>query len=90
MATKIKQEADMETKKVTMGLTKRDIANTEVLVERMHARNKASVVSNALALTALLTERTAEGDELLLRKKDGRMERWSEFLLPTCEYPIDE
>ena len=65
----------MKTKKVTMGLTKRDITNTEILVERMHARNKAAVVSNALALTALLTERTAEGDELLLRKKDGTMER---------------
>lgn len=65
----------METKKVTMGLTKKDIANTEMLVERMHARNKATVVSNALALTALLTERTAQGDELLLRKKDGTMER---------------
>ncbi len=65
----------MVTKKVTMGLTERDIVNTEVLVERMHARNKASVVSNALALTALLTERTAEGDELLLRKRDGTMER---------------
>ena len=65
----------METKKVTMGLTKQDIANTEMLLERMYARNKASVVSNALALTALLTERTAEGDELLLRKKDGTLER---------------
>ena len=65
----------METKKVTMGLTKKDIANTEILVERMHARNKASVVSNALALTALLTERISEGDELLLRKKDGTLER---------------
>ncbi len=65
----------METKKVTMGLTKQDIENTEMLLGRTNARNKASVVSNALALTALLTERTTEGDELLLRKKDGTLER---------------
>ena len=65
----------MVTKKVTMGLTEWDIKNTEELQERLHARTKAAAVSSALALAAGLTKKVSEGEELMIRKKDGSLER---------------
>ena len=65
----------MTTKKVTMGLTDRDIRNTEALKERLHTGNKAAAVSSALALAAGLTEKVSAGEELMIRKKDGTMKR---------------
>ncbi len=64
----------MELKKVTMNLTERDIANTEVLTARLHSRNKASTVSSALAITEGITRKIEDGGELIIRKKDGSME----------------
>jgi biotin-(acetyl-CoA carboxylase) ligase len=66
--------AAMELKKVTMNLTERDIANTEVLTARLHSRNKASTVSSALAITEGITRKIEDGGELIIRKKDGSME----------------
>ncbi len=65
----------MATKKVTMGLTEWDIKNTEDLQERLHARTKAAAVSSALALAAGLTKKVSEGEELMIRTKDGTLER---------------
>ena len=61
-------------KKVTMNLTDRDIHNTEVLTRRLNLRNKASTVSTALAITEGLTKKIVNGDELLIRRKDGSIE----------------
>ncbi len=64
----------MELKKVTMNLTERDIANTEILTARLHSKNKASTVSSALAITEGITRKIEDGGELIVRKKDGSME----------------
>lgn len=64
----------MSIKKVSMGLTEWDIANTEILMKRLHSRNKASAVSSALAITEGITRRLADGGELMIRKKDGTLE----------------
>ena len=61
-------------KKVTMNLTERDIANTETLALRLHSRNKASAVSSALAITEGITGRMQNGEELMIKRKDGSME----------------
>ncbi len=64
----------MEMKKVTMNLTPKDVLNTEVLLSRLHARNKASVVSSALAITEAITSKVSNGGEILIKNKDGSME----------------
>ena len=64
----------MALKKVTMNLTERDIANTEVLTVRLNARNKASTVSSALAIAEGITKKIEDGGELIVRKKDGSLE----------------
>ena len=64
----------MALKKVTMALTERDIRNTETLVERLHARNKASAVSSALAIAEGLTREVEKGGELMIRKSDGTVD----------------
>ena len=61
-------------KRVSMNFTDRDIRNTEVITARLNLRNKASTVSNALAITESITRKIANGAELLIRKKDGSME----------------
>ncbi len=65
----------MALKKVTMSLSEWDVENTGVLVRRLHARNKAAAVSSALAIAEGLTRRVEQGDELMLRKKDGTLEK---------------
>ena len=64
----------MELKKVTMNLTARDIANTEILTTRLNTRNKASAVSSALAITEGITRMVQDGGEVIVRRKDGSME----------------
>lgn len=64
----------MALKKVTMNLTERDIANTEVLTVRLNARNKASTVSSALAIAEGITKKIEDGGELIVKKKDGSLE----------------
>ena len=58
----------MKLHKVTMTLTEQDIERVNIFVDRLDARNKATAVSNALAITDGLTKRLANGDELLIRK----------------------
>ena len=65
----------MALKKVTMSLSEWDVENTEKLVQRLHSRNKATAVSSALAITEGLTRRIEQGDDLMLRKKDGTLEK---------------
>ncbi|MCY4227839.1 MAG: hypothetical protein OXF20_09155 [Gammaproteobacteria bacterium] len=62
---------DTATRKVTMNLTENDIRNTNILVDRLHARNKASAVSEALAIAEGLTRKIEEGGELIVRGKNG-------------------
>lgn len=61
-------------KKVTMSLTERDIENTNILVRRLHSRNKASAVSSALAISEGITRRIAKGGELQIKDSEGRIE----------------
>ncbi len=61
--------------KVTMNLTDRDVGNTETLQALLHARNKASAVSSALSLAAVLATRINRGEKLYLRGEDGVTER---------------
>ncbi|MFT8784745.1 hypothetical protein [Gluconobacter oxydans] len=61
--------------KVTMNLTQRDVRNTEEISDMMHSRSKAQVVSTALSVTKLIAEKMSAGNEVLIRKKDGSLER---------------
>ena len=61
----------MALRKVTMNLTENDVRNTEILVRRLHARNKASAVSGALAIAEGLTRKIEDGDELIVRRRNG-------------------
>ena len=61
-------------KKVTMSLTERDIENANILVGRLHSRNKASAVSSALAISEGITRRIAKGGELQIKDSEGRIE----------------
>ena len=65
----------MKMTKVTMNLTERDIKNTETLSQRLHSRSKASAVSSALAIAEGITRSIERGEEVLIRAKDGTMER---------------
>ena len=64
----------MSLKKVTMNLTESDFNNTAILVRRLHARNKASAVSSALAIAEELTRRIEDGDDLIVRRRNGKSE----------------
>ena len=61
-------------KKVTMNFTDRDMRNTDILTARLNLRNKASTVSNALAITESITRKIEGGAELLIRHKNGSVE----------------
>lgn len=65
----------MKMTKVTMNLTDRDVANTEILTRRLHSRSKASAVSSALAIAEGITRSIERGEEVLIRTKDGSLER---------------
>ena len=65
----------MKMTKVTMNLTDQDIRNTETLARRLHSRRKASAVSSALAIAEGITRSIERGEEVLIRMKDGAMER---------------
>lgn len=60
---------------VTMLLGDQDIANTEAIQRATNAGARAVAVSIALSLTAFLIDRIKQGDELLLRHRDGVVER---------------
>ena len=63
--------------KVTMNLTDRDVDNTAMLQELLHARNKASAVSSALSVATVLATRIKRGEKLYLRAEDGVTETYS-------------
>lgn len=59
--------------RVAMTLTPRDIRNTEKLKKTFDARSNAQAVSTALALAVSVSDLMTEGNELLLRGKDGTL-----------------
>jgi hypothetical protein len=63
-------------RKVTMGLTDRDVDNTNFIREVVQARSNAQVVSIALSLTRFIVAAlTVPGAQLLLRNSDGTLDR---------------
>lgn len=62
-------------RKVTMNLTDRDIRNTESLSEKLHTRSKAEAVSAALSITSSLSEMLEGGKELIIRNRNGEIEK---------------
>jgi hypothetical protein len=63
------------TVKVTMNLTDRDVDNTDKIRKVFHARSNAAAVSDALSVTATLVTMLKEGNEILLRNKNGELEK---------------
>lgn len=61
--------------RVAMTLTPRDIRNTEKIKRTFDARSNAQAVSTALALAVSVSELVTEGNELLLRDKDGNLQK---------------
>lgn len=61
--------------KVTMNLTDKDIVNTAKLRDRFHARSNAEAVSAALSITSSISDKLLEGDELLIKTKNGEIEK---------------
>ncbi len=57
--------------KVTMSLTDRDAANTEMLHRVLDARSNAHAVSIALSLTAFVVSELQKGNELVVRSPNG-------------------
>ena len=65
----------METTKVTMNLTDQDIKTAEELTAKLNLRTKASTVSSALSITGELVNMIKDGNEILVRRKDGTLEK---------------
>ena len=65
----------MALKRVTMNLTERDSENAKSIQNRLNTRSGAGAVSISLAITEGLTSRIGSGDELLIRNKNGDVER---------------
>lgn len=61
--------------RVTMNLTDRDVRNTEKVSQLFHTRNKAEAVSAALGITSSLGEMVKKGNELLIRNKNGELQK---------------
>ena len=61
--------------KVTMGLTDRDVLNTEKIRTALDARSNAHAVSIALSLTAFLIDQLQRGNDLLLRSPSGELQK---------------
>lgn len=61
--------------KVSMNLTERDIRNTENVRHLFHVRTNADAVSAALGITRSLGEMIKNGDELLIRNKNGELQK---------------
>ena len=65
----------MALKRITMNLTERDSENANSIRDRLNTRSKAGAVSTSLAITEGLTDRIQSGEELLIRRKNGDLER---------------
>ena len=61
--------------KVSMNLTERDIKNTESVRQLFHVRTNADAVSAALGITRSLGEMMKDGKDLLIRNKNGEMQK---------------
>ena len=62
-------------RKVTMNLTERDVRNTEKLTEQLHTRSKAEAVSAALSITSSLSDMLQGDKELIIRDRNGGIEK---------------
>jgi hypothetical protein len=58
-----------------MNLTNKDVDNTDKIRKEFHARSNAAAVSDALSVTATLVTMLKEGKELLVRNKNGELEK---------------
>lgn len=58
-----------------MNLTERDIKNTDKLYTKLHTRSKAEAVSAALSITTSLSEMLEGDKELIIRNKNGEIEK---------------
>ena len=65
----------MAQRKVTLSLSERDLDKAKALGERIHARSRGAAVSMALAIAEELTRGIPEGDELMIRKPDGTLQK---------------
>ncbi len=61
----------MDTKKVTMGFGKRDLANVDFLQQRLHSRSKASTVGQSLDIAKLIVDTKEKGGKVILTDADG-------------------
>lgn len=61
--------------KVAMNLTAKDIENKDKVRDCFNTRTDAGAVSAALSVTASLSEILQKGGELLVRTKDGELEK---------------
>lgn len=59
--------------KVTMYVTDTDIDNAKMLSQIFHTKGNGGAVSTALGITRSLIEMMAKGNELLLRKRNGKI-----------------
>ena len=66
---------DRALQRVAMNLTKRDIENTDKVRSVLHARNNAQAVSSALALVVSMTDLLEDGGVLMVRDKNGELQR---------------
>jgi hypothetical protein len=62
-------------KKVTISMTPQDIANVGKVQSTFQNRSKASAVSSALSLAALVTEAIQDGGEVVIKGRDGESRR---------------
>lgn len=66
---------DRALQRVAMNLTKRDIENTNKVRATLHARNNAQAVSSALSLVVSMTDLLEDGSVLMVRDKNGELQR---------------
>lgn len=62
-------------KKFSMNLTDMDIKNTERVRKLFHVRTNADAISASLSIARSLGEMIRDGKELLLRNKQGEIEK---------------
>ncbi len=65
----------VQMRKVTMNLTERDVKNTERLRLKLHTRSNAEAVSAALTITSSLSDLLDDNKELIIRSKNGDIEK---------------
>jgi len=61
--------------KVNMTLSDRDAENAHRIMDLLHLNSKANAVSHALTITAKILDIEKRGGEILVRDRDGSMER---------------